>query len=155
LCKQHLENKENIMKKLSEQFLEMSQRTAARENQAAAQHEKNRQEFEADVTEARNVVQSAQASFEARLNSIEESVSSQWRGLQESFNNQVAAAQSKAAERKAAHNLADAQERADYYEAYAEIAADFASMAATEADAAMLKATEARAHANSLVKMTV
>ncbi len=143
------------MKKLSEQFLEMSQRTAAWENRAAAQQEKNRQGFEADVAEARNTVQSAQASFEARLNSIEESVSSQWRGLQESFDNQVAAARSKAAEWKAAHNLADAQERADYYEAYAEIAADFARLAATEADEAMLKATEARAHADSLVKMAI
>jgi hypothetical protein len=75
--------------------------------------------------------------------------------LEESFNDQVAAAQGKAAERKAAHNLADAKERADYYEAYAEVAAEFANLAAIEAEAAMLQATEARAHANSLEKMTV
>lgn len=143
------------MKKLSEQFLEMSQRTAVLENRAAARREENHMEFEADVTEARKAVQSAQASFEAKLNSIEESVSSQWHKLEESFNNQVAAAQHKAAERKAAHNLADAQERADYYEAYAEVAAEFANLAAIEAEAAMVQATEARAHANSLVKMTV
>jgi hypothetical protein len=64
------------MKKLSEQFLEMSQRTAALENRAAVRNEENRKEFEADVAEARQAVQSAQASFETKLNSIEESVSS-------------------------------------------------------------------------------
>jgi hypothetical protein len=143
------------MKKLSEQFLKMSQRTAALENRAAVRNEENRKEFEADVAEARQAVQSAQASFETKLNSIEESVSSQWHKLEESFNNQVAAAQSKAADRKAAHNLADVKERADYYEAYAEVAAEFANLAAIEAEAAMLQATEARAHANSLEKMTV
>lgn len=143
------------MKKLSEQFLEMSQRTAAWENRTAARHDKNRQEFEADVAEARNAVQSAQASFEVRLNSIEESVSSQWRKLQESFNKQVANARSKAAERKAAHNLAEAIDRADYYEAYAEVAADFAHLAAAEADAALVQAAEARAYADSLEKMAV
>lgn len=143
------------MKKLSEQFNEMSQQTAAWEKRAAASNQKNRQEFQADIAEARTAVQSAQASFEARLNSVEESTSAQWRKLQESFNKQVATARSKAAEVKAAHNLAEATDRADYYETYAEIAADFAHMAATEADAAMLQATEARAQASSLEKMAV
>lgn len=141
------------MKKLSEQFLEMSRRTAVLENRAAARKEENRKEFEADVAEAREAVQLAVGSFEAKLNSIEESVSSQWRGLQRSFDNQVAIARSKAAERKAAHNLADAQERADYYEAYAEVAAEFANLAAAEAEVAMIQATEARAYANALGKM--
>jgi hypothetical protein len=143
------------MKKLSEQFLEMSQRTAVVENRAAAKHEKNRQEFETAVAEARKEVESAQASFEAKLNSIEASVSSQWHELEESFNNQVAVARRKAAERKAAHNLADAQDRAEYYEAYAEVAAEFANLAAIEAGAAMVQAAEARAYANSLVMMPV
>lgn len=143
------------MKKLSEQFLEMSQQTAVLENRAAARHGENRQEFEAAVADARKEVESAQASFEAKLNSIEESVSSQWHKLEESFNNQVAAAQHKAAELKAAHNLADAKDRADYYEAYAEVAAEFANLAAVEAQAATVQAAEARAHANSLAKMTV
>jgi hypothetical protein len=142
------------MKKLSEQFLQMSQRTAAWENRAAAGREENRKKFEADVAEARKAVQSAQASFEARLSSVEESVSSQWRKLQKSFDDQVATARSKAEERKAAHNLADAKERADDYEAYAEVAADFARLAAAEADAAMLQAAEARAHADSLETTT-
>lgn len=143
------------MNKLSEDFLAMSKQTAEWENRAAAQHEKNRKEFESDVVEARKAVQSAQASFDAKLNSIEESVSSQWRKLQTSFDNQVTLARSKAAELKAAHNLADAKERADYYEAYAEAAANFARLAASEADAAMLQAAEARAHANSLAEMAV
>jgi hypothetical protein len=138
------------MKKLSEQFLEMSQQTAEWENRAAAEHEMNRKEFESDIAEARTAVQKAQTKFDAKLNSIEESVSSQWRKLQTSFDNQVAIARSKAAELKAAHNLADAKDRADYYESYAEVAADFARMAAAEADAAMLQAAEARTYANSL-----
>lgn len=142
------------MKKLSEQFLEMSQRTATWEEKAAASNEKSRQMFEADVAETREMVKSAQASFDAKLNSIEESVSSQWRKVQKSFDDQMATARSKAAELKAAHNLADAKDRADYYEAYAEAAAEFALLTAAEADAAMLKATEARAYADSLEKAT-
>ena len=141
------------MKKLSEQFLEMSEQTAAWEDRADANREQDRKMMEADVAEAREAVKSAQASFDAKLNTIEESVSTQWRKVQESFNNHVAAARSKATELKAAHNLADAQDRAAYYEDYAEVAADFARLAATEADAAMLKATEARAYADSLEKM--
>lgn len=142
------------MKKLSEQFLEMSQQTAAWEERVAASQEADRKELETDVAMAKNAVQSAQTTFQARLDSIDESVSAQWRKLQESFNNQVAAARSKAAELKAAHNLADAKERAGYYEDYASAAADFARLAAAEADAAMLQATEARAYANSLEKKT-
>jgi aspartate oxidase len=106
------------------------------------------------VAEARNAVKTAQASFDAKLNSIEESVSAQWRKLQTSFDNQVAIARNKAAELKAAHNLADAKDRADYYEAYAEAAADFARLAAAEADAAMLQASEARTYAASLETTT-
>lgn len=143
------------MKKLSEQFLEMSQQAAAWESRVAAGNQKNRQEFQADIAEARNAVKSAQVSFETRLNSVEDAVSSQWRKLQESFDKQVATARSKAAEMKAAHNLAEAKERADYYETYADLSADFARLAATEADAAMLQATEARTQANSLEKMSV
>ena len=141
------------MKKLSEQFLEMSQQTAAWEERAAADDAASRQKYEADVAETRKAVQTAQASFDAKLNSTEESVSAQWRKVQESFNNQVATARSKAAELKAAHNLADAQDSAAYYEDYAGVAVDFALLAATEADAAMLKATEARGYAASLEKM--
>lgn len=142
------------MKKLSEQFIEMSQQTAAWEKKAAAYHTENRKEFEADVADARKAVQSAQVSFDAKLNNIEEPVSLQWRKVQESFDKQVATARRKATELKVAHNLAEAEDRAAYYEDYAEVAADFARLAATEADAAMLSATEARAEAESLAKTT-
>jgi hypothetical protein len=128
----------------------MSQRTAAWENRAEAKHQENRKQFEADMAEARKSVEAAQAAFDAQLDKIEESVSSQWRKVQKSFDDQVEIARSKVAERKAAHNLADAKERADYFEAYAKVAAEFASLAASEADAAMLQAIEARAYAISL-----
>lgn len=141
------------MKKLSEQFLEMSQQTAVWEERVATSQEADRKELETDLAMAKNAVKTAQTSFETRLDSIDESVSSQWRKVQESFNNQVATIRSKAAELKAAHNLADAKDRADYYEAYAEAAADFARLAASEADAAALQAMDARAYADSLERM--
>lgn len=140
------------MKKLSEQLLEMSQRTAAWEDRTAARREENREESEAEVAEARKSVQASQEAFAAKLDSMHDSMSSHWREVQKSFDNQVAAARQKANEGKAAHDLASAQRRADLDEAYAEAAGEFAQLTAAEHYAAMVDATQARAHAKSLEK---
>ena len=73
------------MKKLSEQFLELSQHTAALENRAEATRAENRKEFEAHVSEARARVQSFQDAFTARLDEAEESLAAPWRELDEAF----------------------------------------------------------------------
>lgn len=138
------------MKKLSEQLLEMSQRTASMENQVATRNEENKQEFEAEVAEARKSVQSTQAAFAAKLDSIHGSISSHWHDVQTSFNNQVVAARSKAAERKAALDLTGAQAAADIDENAAQIAVEFAQWAAAEANAAVAQANQSRAYAKSL-----
>jgi hypothetical protein len=140
------------MKKLSEQFLEMSRRAAEWEKRAEARREEDRKQFEADRAEARKSVQSAQAAFDDKLYNLDQSMTSHWREVQKSFNNQVAVAHSKAAEGKAVLELADAQDVADFDEAYADTAANFAHLAANEANAAMLEATAARAYAKSLEK---
>lgn len=142
------------MKKLSEQFLEMSRRTAAWEARAATIEEKNRKEVEEHVAEAQQNVKSVQAEFASRLNSVGEAMSTPWRELHKSFNNQIAAARRKTAEWKAADELAAAQEEANYTEVYAENAAEFARLAAAEADVAMLEAQAARAYAKSLQNPT-
>ena len=138
------------MKKLSEQLLEISQRTAAWENRSAALQAEDRKQVEADTAEARAAVQKAQTQFEAKLNNIQASMYPKWREVQESFNKQVAAAQSRAEEWKATQDLADAREAADFEQTYAEVAAEFAHLAAAEANEATLKAIQARAHAKSL-----
>jgi hypothetical protein len=140
------------MKKLSEQFREMSQRAATWENRTAAMRQENRQEFEADVAEAQASVRAAQAAFAARLDKVEAPVSAQWRGLKDSFDKHVADVRRKVADLKAADELTEAQVRADDAEAYAEIAAEFASLTATEAETAMVEAKQARADAQSLEK---
>lgn len=137
------------MKKLSEQLLEMSERAAAAENQAAAIQQENRQEFEATVAEAQRNLHAAQDAFTATLDKVEDSVSVHWAELKNSFDTHVATARQKAAERKAAFDLATAKERAEDAEAYAEIAAEFAHLAAAEAEEAMIEAKLARAAANA------
>jgi hypothetical protein len=140
------------MKKLSEQLLEMSKRTAGWENRAAARNEENKQELEAEVAEAHKSVQSAQATLADRLDSVHDSMSSQWREVQKSFNNQVAAARSRAAESKAALDLSAAQTAADLDEDYARIATEFAQAAVAEANAAIAQANQSKAYAQSLKK---
>jgi hypothetical protein len=75
-----------------------------------------------------------------------------WREVHKSFSNQMATARRKAAEWKAADELAAAQDEADFSEGYAETAAEFARLAASEANAAMLEAKAARAYAKDLEK---
>jgi hypothetical protein len=55
------------MKKLSEQFLEISERTAAIENRVASIRQENLQEFEASASEAQHNLHDAQAAFTAKL----------------------------------------------------------------------------------------
>jgi hypothetical protein len=138
------------MKKLSEVFLEMSQRAADLEKRAAAQHEEDRQQFEADRAEARKSVAASQAAFEAKLYGTTDAMAAHWREVQQSFNSQVATARSKAAERKAADDLGEAQFVADLDETNAQIASEFAQWAAAEANAAMLDAAQSHAYAKSL-----
>jgi len=140
------------MKKLSEQLLEMSKQTAGWETQAAARNQENKQELEAEVADAHKSVQTAQAAMANRLDSAHDSMSSQWREVQKSFNNHVAAARSKAAERKAALDLSGAQAAADLDENAAQIATEFAQWAVAEANAAIDQANQSRAYAKSLEK---
>lgn len=138
------------MKKLSEQFLELSQHTAALENRAEATRAENRKEFETHVSEARDRVKSFQQAFTARLDEAEESLAAQWRQMDEDFAAQITRVQRSMDERKNSIDLVRAKTQADAAEAYAEIAAEFARLTAVEAEAAMVEAKEARARAISL-----
>jgi hypothetical protein len=146
------QEKEWIMKKLSEQFLEMSQHTAALEKQIEAAREIDRQQTQAVVTQARARVKAFQDSFAAQLAEAEESFAEDWRTLDEAFTNQVTRAQRRLDEGLNALDAADARAWAEDAEAYAEAAAEFAKLAAAEAEAAMAEAKKARANANSLEK---
>jgi hypothetical protein len=141
------------MKKLSQQFLELSQHTAALENRAEATRAENRKEFEAHASEARARVQVFQDAFSARLDKAEESLAEQWRELDEAFTAQITRVQVSVNEHKSALDLARAKAQANDAEAYAEIAAEFAQLAAVEAEAAMIEAKQARARAISLEHM--
>jgi hypothetical protein len=111
------------MKKLTEQFAELSQHTAALENRVEATRAENRKEFEAHVAEARASVKSFQDAFTARLDEAEESLAAQWRELDEAFSAQITRGQRQMDERKNAIDLARAKAQADDAETYAEVAA--------------------------------
>jgi len=66
------------MKKLSQQFLELSQHAATVENQAESIRAENRQEFAAHVSESRARAQSLRAAFVARLNAAEAALAAPW-----------------------------------------------------------------------------
>jgi len=140
------------MKKLSQVLLEMSQHAAATENRAEATRAENRQAFETHASEARTRAQSAHDAFATRLDVVKQSIAEPWRELGEAFTAQINRVQRSVDERKNARDLAKAQDQADDAEAYAEIAAEFVLLAAAEAEAAMVEALVARAHAISLEK---
>ncbi len=140
------------MKKLSEQFKELSQRAATLESRVAAINQENRKEFEANVADAQDALRSAQASFNAKLDKVNDSVSAKWRELKSSFDKHVASARQKVSKEKAALDLAGARADAEDAEVYAEIAADFARLTAAGAEEAMVEAKQARAAAESMEK---
>ncbi len=140
------------MKKLSQQFLEMSQRVAAWENQTETIHQENHKEFAATVAEAQAALLSAQAAFTARLDKMEESLAAQWREQDEAFAAYLNRLQQAADERSNARDLASARARANDAEVDAEIAAEFAHLTAAGAEEAMLEAKRARAAAQAMEK---
>ncbi len=140
------------MKKLSEQFLEMSQRAAALENKTDAVRQENHKAFEAHVAEARAALRSAQAAFAERLDKEDEAVAAPWRELDEGLAAYFTRVQHNMDESANARDLASARARADDAEIYAEIAAEFARLTATEAEMAMVEARQARASAQSVEK---
>jgi len=141
------------MKKLSEQFLEMSQRTAALEKHISAIQEENRKDFETHVAAGKAALRSAQAAFTARLDKIDESLAEPWRELDEALAVQVNRIQQNMDEHLNARDLANAKANAEDAETYAEIAAEFARVTAAQAEEAMLEAKQARAAAQSLEKV--
>ena len=140
------------MRKLSEQFLEMSQRAAAWENKTDAIRQENRKEFAANVAEARATLRSAQAAFAARLDSEDSALSGQMREMDEALAAYFTRVQNNMDESANARDLASARARADHAEVHADIAAEFARLTATEAETAMVEAKQARAEAQSLEK---
>ncbi|MBZ0300331.1 MAG: hypothetical protein K8J31_11340 [Anaerolineae bacterium] len=140
------------MNKLSEQLLELSQHTAALETRVEAARAEDRKEFETHTAEARARVQSFQNAFTDRLDEVEEGLAAPWRELDEAITAQITRAQHNMDEHLNALDLAQAQAQADDAETYAEIAAQFASLVASEAESAMVEAKKARANANSLEK---
>lgn len=138
------------MKKLSVQFLELSQHTAALEDQAA--RAKNRNEFEAHVAEACARANSFRESFRTRLEKLDESMPAPWTELDESLAAYLTLVQRNLDASANARDLASARECADDAETRAEIAAEFARVTATEAEMAMVEAKQARAAAQSMEK---
>ena len=142
------------MKTLSEQFIEMGERLAKTEKRVADIQQQNRKQFEANVAEAQAALRSARAAFTARLDKADESLTAQWREVDEAFAAQISRAQRNIDEGLNAIDLSAAQANADDAEAYAELAAEFARVTASEAEAAMVEAKQARANAVSLGKAT-
>lgn len=138
------------MKKLSQQFLEVSQHTAALEQKIEDAREVDRRQTQAALAQARAKVKAFRDSFTAQLDETKESFAEDWRALDEAFTNQVNHAQRRIDEGLNALDAADARAWAEDAEAYAETAAEFAKLAAGEAEAAMVEAKEVRARAISL-----
>ena len=128
------------MKKLSEQFLEMSQRAAVLENRTAAIQQENRKDFEENVV----------APIAANLDKEEAALAAQMRELDEAFAAYVTPLQRRMDEAANARDLASARAHADEAETYAEIVAEFAHLMATEAENAKVEARKARAAALSI-----
>jgi hypothetical protein len=138
------------MKKLSEQLREGSQRIAAWENQLAAIREQNQREYDAPVAEAQARVRAFHAAFVARLDSMADARSAQWRDLANTFSQHLATVRQRAEEHQAAVDREDAHVEAGYAEIHAQVAADFAQLVAADAAATTLEARRARAYVNAL-----
>jgi hypothetical protein len=134
------------MKPLSEQLLELSQRTKRAEDVMAAAQAKNRAKLESQRGEIGKSIEAGKANVDAAHNQVE----SRWDETRRSVEQRVATLRADAEARRAERGAKKAERRAEDAEKEAADMVDFALYILDEAEYAVIDAAVARADADEL-----
>ena len=138
------------MDKLSDQLSELASRTAKLEDAVTAAQDRDRQRLEVQKAELATSMSNARAKVKATATSAEDDVSTWWSSTRDSADEWFDGVRTKRAERRAAHDLEQADRVADDAEADAVDAVDFALYAIDVAEDALIDAALAREDAVAL-----
>jgi hypothetical protein len=135
---------------LSDQLARLADRAKQAETRAAAAQRKAKADLEGDVSAARASAQAQAQKLRETAEASEGKISDRWSTVQKTWNDHVAAVREDIDEKKAAHDLAQAQRAANSAEDDAAYAIDYAYAAVEEAEYAVLEAELARMDADEL-----
>ena len=135
---------------LSDQLARLAARAKQAETRAAAAQRKGKTDLESDVSAARASAQSQAQKLRETAEASEGKISDRWTDVQKTWNEHVAAVRENIDDKKAAHDLAQAQRAANSAEDDASYAIDYAYAAVEEAEYAVLEAELARMDADDL-----
>jgi|1186.fasta_scaffold529775_1 hypothetical protein len=135
---------------LSDQLTKLADRAKQAETRAVAAQRKAKADLESDVSAARASSQAQAQKLRQTAEAGEGKISDRWTNVQKTWNEHVAAVRENIDDKKAAHDLAQAQRAANDAEDDASYAIDYAYSAVEEAEYAVLEAELARMDADEL-----
>jgi hypothetical protein len=139
-----------LMKPLSEQLQDLSQRAKKIENSAKATREKNQAELERRRNQLESDMKSTGQKIETSAAAAKENIRSGWADIRNRIDKQLAGARTKLEERKAERDLNRAERRAQAAEDDAANAIVFAEYVLDQVEYAVVDAALARSAADDL-----
>jgi hypothetical protein len=135
---------------LSDKLSDLAARTKQLEDRAAAAKQTGKSELEAEVKSARESAQAGGDALRQRAESSQGEVSVWWDNVQRSWNDHLNTIRKSAEDKRAAHDLEEAQRAARRADDDADFAIDYAYAAIEEAEYAVLEAELAHKEADEL-----
>jgi hypothetical protein len=132
----------------SDDLKKLSERAKTAEDHAAAAKDQARADLERRVTTVRDSANAGAMKLEARTKAAGQQVSDSWSDVQRSWSAHIAKARNDVDKRKAEFSASNAEDRAEWAEADAELAIDYAYSTIEEAEYAVLDAILARREAD-------
>ena len=134
----------------SERFTELRQRVEKAESEIKEAAAQNRAELSATAEQARKAADDRAAELRAKAQDTSDKAEAHWNEVQGSWDQHVQRTRTRIQEKKTEHDIHSAKRNAEWAEADALDAVDFAEAAAVEAEYAVLDAAVARKHADEL-----
>jgi hypothetical protein len=134
----------------SDSFTKLKQQVEKAERDIIAAASQNEAELEAKLDETRKSADDHAAELRAKTQAATDQAESRWREVQSDWDRHIQRMHERMDAKKAVHDAKVAEEDAEWAEADALDAIDFASSAAQEAEYAVLNAMRARKDADAL-----
>ena len=134
----------------SDSFTKLKQQVEKAERDIIAAASQNEAELEAKLDETRKSADDRAAELRAKTQAATDQAESRWREVQSDWDRHIQRMHERMDAKKAVHDAKVAEEDAEWAEADALDAIDFASSAAQEAEYAVLNAMRARKDADAL-----
>jgi hypothetical protein len=135
---------------LSDQLASLAARAKQAETRAAAAQRKAKGDLETDISAVRASAEAQAQKLRETAEAGEGKISDWWTDVQKTWNDHIAAVREDIDDKKAKHELHEAQYAADMAEGDASYAIDYAYAAVEEAEYAVLQAELARMDADEL-----